>query len=71
MSVVRVGSTSQYAAGWDAIFGGATGSRAGAARGTKKRRAASKAVKRKTSAKPLAVKAARKTRKKQSARKRR
>jgi len=62
MSVIRVGSTSTYAAGWDAIFGGATGRK-------KTRRAAGKAAKRKTTAKPQAVKAARKARKSQAARK--
>ena len=36
MSVIRVGSSGQYAAGWDAIFGGAKAKPAGGARGAKK-----------------------------------
>lgn len=75
MSVIRVGSSSTYAAGWDAIFGGAKAGRGGASKGKaggrKARQAAGKAVKKKTVAKPLAVKAARKARKSQSARKKR
>jgi len=82
MSIVRLGSSSTYAEGWDAIFGGRKAARTGAAKargkagakatGRKKtRRAAGKAATRKTKAKPLAVKAARTTRKKQSARKKR
>ena len=35
MSIVRVGSSTPYAAGWDHIFGGANGGRA-AKRGAKK-----------------------------------
>jgi hypothetical protein len=35
MSIVRVGSSTPYAAGWDHIFGGANGGR-GAKRGAKK-----------------------------------
>jgi hypothetical protein len=60
MSVIRVGSSSGYAAGWENIFGGAK----------KSRQAAGKAVKAKTSAKPVSVKAAKKD-KKTSARKKR
>jgi hypothetical protein len=74
MSVVRVGSSSKYADGWDVVFGGAKaggrGRKAGAA--TKQgRRKASKQTKRAAAGKPAGVKAARKQKKSQSARKRR
>lgn len=36
MSVIRVGSSGQYAAGWDAIFGGAKVKPAGGAKRAKK-----------------------------------
>lgn len=36
MSVIRVGSSGQYAAGWDAIFGGAKAKPVGAAKRAKK-----------------------------------
>ena len=65
MSVIRVGSSSGYAAGWENIFGGAKKSRKTAAK------AAGKVVKSKTSAKPVSVKAAKKDKKKTSARKKR
>jgi hypothetical protein len=68
MSVIRVGSTSTYAEGWDAIFGGTRAGRAKAGGKKKARVAAGKAVKRKAAAKPQGVKAARKARRKQSAR---
>lgn len=44
MSVIRVGSTSKYAVGWDSIFGGgkATKKVAGAKRGKAKAAAAAK-----------------------------
>lgn len=61
MSVIRVGSTGKYAAGWENIFGGSK----------KSRQAAGKAAKAKTSAKPVSVKAATKDKKKTSARKKR
>lgn len=61
MSVIRVGSSSSYAAGWETIFGGAR----------KSRQAAGKAVKSKTAAKPVSLKAVKKNKKKQSARKKR
>ena len=71
MSIVRVGSTSTYAAGWDAIFGGRAAGRAGSAGRKKARAAAGRAAKRKTAAKPRPGKAATKARKRQSARKKR
>ncbi len=71
MSVIRVGSTSTYAAGWDAIFGGARVGRGGKAGVKKTRQAAGRAAAKKAAAKPSSVKAARKARKSQSARKRR
>jgi hypothetical protein len=71
MSIVRMGSTSTYAAGWDAIFGGRGAGRAGKAGRSKARAAAGRAAKRKTAAKPRPVKAAKKARKQQSARKKR
>ena len=61
MSVIRVGSSGGYAAGWENIFGG----------GKKSRQAAGKAVKAKTSAKPVSLKALKKDKKKTSARKKR
>ncbi|MCE2727531.1 MAG: hypothetical protein LW698_12250 [Planctomycetaceae bacterium] len=36
MSIIRVGSSGQYAAGWDAIFGGAKAKPAGGAKRAKK-----------------------------------
>lgn len=45
MSIVRVGSSAPYAAGWDHIFGGASGGRV-AKRGAKK--AVAKPAKRKS-----------------------
>jgi|LakMenEpi03Aug12_release.lakeMendotaPanAssembly.Ray.scaffolds.fasta_scaffold1794942_2 hypothetical protein len=73
MSVVRVGSSSKFADGWDLVFGGAKagrGRKAGVA--TKQgRRAASKQTKRTAATKPAGVKAARKQKKSKSARKRR
>lgn len=60
MSIVRVGSTSTYAAGWDAIFGGRT-ARAGKA-GRTKARAAGRAATPKTAAKRRPAKAAKKVR---------
>lgn len=68
MSVIRVGSTSTYAVGWDAIFGGGKAGRGTKAGGRKARKAAATTAKRTTKAKPKAVKAARKARRKQSAR---
>ena len=73
MSVVRVGSSSKYADGWDLVFGGVQGGRgrkAGAA--TKQgRRKASQQATRAAAGKPAGVKAARKQKKPKSARKRR
>lgn len=60
MSVIRVGSTSTYAAGWDAIFGGGRAGRAKA--GTKKSRGAGRSAARKVAGKKKAVKARRKVR---------
>ena len=59
MSVIRVGSSSTYAEGWDAIFGG----RRGAAKPSKAKPAATKAAKKKASrvAKKKAVTKARKS----------
>jgi len=75
MSVIRVGSSGTYAAGWDAIFGGAKAGRGGKSKGKaggrKARQVAGRAAKKKTAAKPLGVKAAGKARKSQSARKKR
>ena len=71
MSIVRVGSTGTYAAGWDAIFGGSGAGRAGKAGRTKARTAAGRAAKRKTAATPRPVKATKTARKQQSARKKR
>jgi hypothetical protein len=62
MSVIRVGSTGKYAAGWENIFGGSK---------KKSLQAAGKATKARTSAKPVSVKAAKKDKKKTSARKKR
>lgn len=67
MSVIRVGSTSTYAAGWDAIFGGGRAGR-GKAGAKKARAAAGKAAKRKISTPPKGVKAAGKAKRKPSAR---
>lgn len=73
MSVVRVGSSSNYANGWDLVFGGVKtgrGRKVGAA--TKQgRQAASQQTKRTAAGKPSGVKAARKQKKSKSARKRR
>jgi len=55
MSVIRVGSTSTYADGWESIFGGATG---GAKRAKKK--SAAKASKKKAAGKRAAKKPANK-----------
>lgn len=60
MSIVRVGSTSTYAAGWDAIFGGRA-ARPGNT-GRTKARTAGRAATRKTAAEPRPVKAAKKAR---------
>lgn len=57
MSVIRVGSSGQYAAGWDAIFGGAKAKPAGGAKRAKK---AAKKVARATPAKQAAKKSAKK-----------
>jgi hypothetical protein len=63
MSVIRVGSSGQYAAGWDAIFGGG---KAKAAGGTKRaKKAAKKAAKVAGSGKkPAAVRKAKNRRRK-------
>lgn len=50
MSVVRVGTSSKYASGWDAVFGGATsarsaGRKAMAVKSSAKKSAGKKAVK--------------------------
>jgi hypothetical protein len=45
MSLIRVGSTSKYADGWDSIFGGRKGSKASASA----KKPAPKAVKKKAS----------------------
>lgn len=60
MSVIRVGSTGQYSSGWEHIFGGAKGRKAG---GRKTAKAARPAAVKKT-AKKAAKKAAGKTAKK-------
>jgi hypothetical protein len=63
MSVIRVGSSSRYAEGWDAIFGGGP-KRTTAAAGKKKATAATKPKAtggRKPSATPAPAKARRRT----------
>jgi len=57
MSVIRVGSTSKYADGWESIFGGASGRRltAGKKSGGVPRKA-TKAARAKPAAKPAAKK---------------
>lgn len=63
MSVIRVGSTSTYAEGWDAIFGGRRGvAKPAAAKSAKAKPAAAKVAKKKASrvAKKKAVTKARK-----------
>jgi len=56
MSIIRVGSTSSYAEGWEAIFGGAGGKRSGKA--AAKKSAAKKPVAKKPAAKKSAKKKA-------------
>lgn len=65
MSVIRVGSSGKYAAGWDQIFGGAKQSRRAAGK------AVSKQAKAKAKVRPSSAKAATKAKKKTSARKKR
>lgn len=67
MSVVRVGSSGQYAAGWDAVFGASKAKAAGGGRRTKKA-AGKKSAKKATGAK--ASKPAQKAAKKSKGRRR-
>lgn len=57
MSVIRVGSSGQYAAGWEAIFGGAKAKLAG---GPKRAKKSAKKLAHATLAKQAAKKAAKK-----------
>ena len=59
MSVIRVGSTEKYAAGWDAIFGGRKATRAAKKASPKK---AVKKAKKPAAKKPAAKKSARRSR---------
>lgn len=63
MSVVRVGTSSKYASGWDAVFGGgkprASGRKNAAAASPAKRTAGKKSAAKKA-VKPVAKKAAKK-----------
>jgi hypothetical protein len=58
MSVIRVGSTGKYAAGWDAIFSGSKGKSSVRKKAAAKK--ASKAVKKKVSTKASKVRRTRK-----------
>lgn len=62
MSVIRVGSTSTYAEGWDAIFGGRRSPKPAAAKAARAKPAATTATRKKASrvAKKKAVTKARK-----------
>jgi hypothetical protein len=60
MSVIRVGTSSQYATGWDAVFGGAKPPRTGGRKAVAVKSPAQKVSGKKKVAKKVAKKAAKK-----------